>query len=75
MCFLNCKEKTYFKEIISERKVNIAMAEFPRDKEDFVINIPLEFNLLFNNFSWFVFSVRLNIIIAIIVFLKLYPKS
>ncbi|MFH7019141.1 hypothetical protein [Flavobacterium sp. FlaQc-47] len=56
LCFTNCKEKTYFKEIVSEKNVNIAMAEFPKDKEDFVITIPFEFNLYLNNFSniWFV---------------------
>lgn len=51
LCFSNCKEKTYFKEIVSEKTVDIAMAEFPKDKEDFVINIPVEFNLYFNDFS------------------------
>lgn len=50
LCFTNCKEKTYFKEIVSEKNVSIAMAEFPIDKEDLVINIPFEFNLYFNNF-------------------------
>ncbi|MFH7019140.1 hypothetical protein [Flavobacterium sp. FlaQc-47] len=50
LCFTNCKEKTYFKEIVSEKNVNIAMAEFPKDKEGLVINVPFEFNLYFNNF-------------------------
>ncbi|MBE8724243.1 hypothetical protein [Flavobacterium hungaricum] len=56
LCFSNCKEKTYFKEVISEKNVNIVMAEFPKDKEDLVINIPVEFELNFNNFPniWFV---------------------
>jgi hypothetical protein len=56
LCFSSCKEKTYFEEIVSEKNVNIAMAEFPKDKEDLVINVPLEFNLYLNNFSniWFV---------------------
>ncbi|MFH7019138.1 hypothetical protein [Flavobacterium sp. FlaQc-47] len=50
LCFTNCKEKTYFKEIVSEKNVNIAMAEFPKNKEDIVINLPVEFNLYLNNF-------------------------
>lgn len=56
LCFTNCKEKKYFEEIVSEKTVNIAMAEFPKDKEDFVITIPHEFNLYLNNFPnvWFV---------------------
>lgn len=56
LCFSNCKEKTYFKEIVSEKTVDIAMAEFPKDKEDFVINIPVEFKLYLNDFPniWFV---------------------
>ena len=56
LCFTNCKEKTYFNEVISEKNVGISMAEFPKNKEDFVLNIPLEFKLYLNNFPniWFV---------------------
>ncbi|MBF7091743.1 hypothetical protein IUY40_09330 [Flavobacterium sp. ALJ2] len=51
LCFTNCKEKTYFKEIVSKKNVGITLAEFPKNKEDLVITIPIEFNLYLNNFS------------------------
>ncbi|MFH7019139.1 hypothetical protein [Flavobacterium sp. FlaQc-47] len=58
LCFTNCKEKKYFEEIVSEKNVSITKLRFPRDteKEDLVINIPVEFNLYLNNFPniWFV---------------------
>ncbi|MBF7091746.1 hypothetical protein IUY40_09345 [Flavobacterium sp. ALJ2] len=56
LCFTNCKEKTYFKEIVSEKNVGITLAEFPKNREDLVVTIPLEFNLYLNNFPniWFV---------------------
>ncbi|PBI90986.1 hypothetical protein BSF41_16920 [Flavobacterium sp. ACN2] len=50
-CFTNCKEKTYFKEVISGKNVSIAMAEFPKNNEDFVLTIPLELSLYLNNFQ------------------------
>lgn len=58
LCFSNCKEKKYFEEIVSEKKVTISKLRFPKgdEKEDLVINLPLEFNLYLNNFPniWFV---------------------
>ncbi|MBF7091744.1 hypothetical protein IUY40_09335 [Flavobacterium sp. ALJ2] len=52
LCFTNCKEKKYFEEIVSEKDVSITKLRFAKDKEkdDLIINIPVEFNLYLNDF-------------------------
>ncbi|MBF7091742.1 hypothetical protein IUY40_09325 [Flavobacterium sp. ALJ2] len=50
LCFTNCKEKKYFKEIVSEKNVSITKIRFPEKGEDLVVTIPFEFNLYLNNF-------------------------
>jgi hypothetical protein len=49
--FTNCKEKKYFNEIISKKKVTITKIRFPKKGEDLVMTIPIEFTLYLNNFS------------------------
>jgi|GEM_PF-3991283 len=50
LCFTNCKEKKYFKEIVSEKKVSITKIRFAKKGEDLVVTIPIEFALYLNNF-------------------------
>ncbi|MBF7091745.1 hypothetical protein IUY40_09340 [Flavobacterium sp. ALJ2] len=56
LCFTNCEEKTYFKEIVSEKNVSITKIRFPKKGEDLVVTIPIEFALYLNNFPniWYV---------------------
>ncbi|MEM0543424.1 hypothetical protein WFZ85_12420 [Flavobacterium sp. j3] len=42
-----CKKENYFKEVISNKKVSLSLAR-SFNKEQLVLNIPLEFNLFLN---------------------------
>lgn len=47
---ISCNQKTYFKEVVSEKNVTLFKPEFSKTSEDLIISIPVEFNLYLNNF-------------------------